>query len=126
MAQTITPITIFALTPVTAGGTKTAPHATGLGASVANPSNRISPLSWHVKNASPAPFAPGVMTIQHTTDGGTTWNDFHTVAGDTTANSDNSGTIDCPNGITDLRAICYGNTTNPVSFSLILSSVVVS
>lgn len=123
MAITKTPVVVLAAVSVAAGGTKAAPAANGTSAAVDNSGNGTSSLGWRIKNGASAPTAAGVMTIQQSPDGGTTWFDYYTATGSTVANDDVTGTIMIERGVKALRVLCYGNATNQVTFEAILSAV---
>jgi len=119
-----TPITIFALTAVTAGTTtKASPPANGIGAhvDVATVLTAGSTVGMRIKNGT-APGVAGSMTLQQSPDGGTSWFDVYTVGGTTVLNEDTTVTISAPRGIRGLRALCYGHTTNNVSYEAILTT----
>lgn len=123
MAIAKTPVVVFALAAVGAGGTKAAPGSGGAGPTIDNSGNGTSSLGWRIKNGSSAPTTAGTMTIQQSPDGGTTWFDYFTVSGSTIASDDITGTIQIERGIKALRALCYGHATNQVTFEAILSAV---
>ena len=123
MALTKTPVTVLAATEVAAGAsTKAAPAL--VSTPVNNPSTRPSTMAWRIKNGASAPGTPGVLCIQHSLDGGTTWFDIYTVAGTVTAGDDLTGTFVVSTGIKQLRALAYGHTTNAVTFEAQLMAVV--
>lgn len=121
MAITKSAVSVFASAAVPAGGTKAAPATGGTGASVSTATYGRSGLTWRIKNGT-APGAAGVMCIQISTDG-SNWFDYQTVAGDTVLNSEYSGTIIIDAYVQNVRALCYGHITNPVTFEAILQAV---
>jgi len=122
MAITKSAITVFTSAAVPAGGTKAAPATGGTGTSVSTSSYGRSGLTYRIKNGASAPGAAGVMAIQISSDGAN-WFDYQTMAGDTVANSDNSGTIVIDAYVQNVRALCYGHTTNQVTFEAILQAI---
>ena len=123
MAIAKSAVPVFASALVPPGGTKAAPATVGAGQMIDNSSNGTSSLGWRIKNGASAPTVAGTMTIQQSPDGGTTWFDYFTISGSTVAGDDITGTIQIERGIKALRALCYGNATNPVTFEAILSAV---
>lgn len=78
-------------------------------------------IMWSITNGASAPTAIPAVTIQVSNDG-TEWFEYHSVGGDTVANSFNSGTIDLTKGYKQVRAIAYSSTgastTNAVTVSV--------
>lgn len=123
MAITKTAVTIFASASIVAGGTKSAPATGGTGSHVNTTSYGTSSFVFKITNGSSAPGVAGTITFQNSPDGGVTWFDFYSISGDTVANSVTSGTLTLDRGVMGFRALCYGNTTNPVTFESILEAV---
>lgn len=121
MALTKSAVTVLASVSVPTGGTKAAPNAAGVGATVDCRAYYGGELTYKITNGT----APGValsLTFQVSHDGAN-WSDYYTVAGDTTASSINSGSIQLDRGVMYLRAIAYGNTTNAVTVEAYLQAV---
>jgi len=125
MAKTTAEVVLItAATSVAAGTTKASP-VTGTTQDVS--ANDGGDVHWRVKNGSSAPGAAGKITLQATTKTSPAagdWYDYYEVQGDSAANSDTSGTFWLDKGITKVRGIAWGNTTNAVTVDLILSIVV--
>lgn len=120
MAITKTSNVIQASVSVAAGTTKTSPNLTS--AALNCTGFYGGDITYKITNGASAPAAACVLTFQSSQDG-TNWYDYYTVAGDTTANSVNSNTILLDRGIMYLRVIGYGNTTNPVTVEAYLQAV---
>jgi hypothetical protein len=118
-------VTLFALTAVTAGTTtKASPPANGIGAAQGvDGITAGSTVGMRIKNGATGPGAAGAMTLQQSPNGGTSWFDVHTMGGTTTANDDLTMTVSVPRGVKSLRVLCYGHTTNDVSYEAILTAV---
>lgn len=114
-------VPVLAEVSVPAGGTKAAPAAGGASSAVSTTSFGRSGLNWRVQNGASAPGAAGIMTIQ--TWDGAKWFDWQTVAGDTAASSETSGTITIDAFVQGVRVRCYGHTTNPVTFEASFSAL---
>lgn len=71
-------------------------------------------LMYKIINGSSAPSTACVITFQVSPDN-VNWFDYYTVGGDTVASSNNSGSRDLDRGIVWVRAVSYGNQTNPVT-----------
>jgi len=114
-------VEVLAEVSVPAGGTKAAPAAGGASLATSTTTLGRSGLNWRIKNGASAPGAPGIMIIQ--AYDGAKWFDYQPVAGDTVANSEYSGSIVLEAYVQGVRCICYGHTTNPVTFELTISAV---
>lgn len=62
-----------------------------------------------------APSSSAVIELQISPDGVNLWTFFDQIAGDITSSSVNTGTIIVPKEAGFVRAIAYGNNTNPVT-----------
>lgn len=112
-------VTILAATSVAAGGTKAAPAHTGAWVDVRTLNG--GDIGWSVKNGASAPGVQGQFTLQVSDkNDGTNIADLWSGGGDTTANSETTGLIDLPNTASYVRMVCYGNTTNAVTFAAVL------
>lgn len=80
-------------------------------------------LGYRIVNGSSAPGTAPTLVIQESPDNGTTVYDYAAVGGDTTASSDNSGTIWIDRAVMYARVIAYGNTTNAVGIGADFSTV---
>lgn len=116
-APTRSTTTILAVTQVAAGGTKAAPASGGTGGWVDVRAFNGGQIAWSVKNGASAPTAQGQFTLQvaDTSDGANAA-DLWTGGGDTIAGSEQTGVIPLPAEASYVRMLCYGNTTNPVTF----------
>ena len=114
-------VEVLAEVSVPGGGTKAAPAAGGASLAASTTTLGRSGLNYRIKNSATAPGAAGVMTIQ--AYDGVKWFDYYTVSGDTTASSEYSGSIPLEAYVQGVRCICYGHTTNPVTFELTISAV---
>jgi hypothetical protein len=123
MAITKSAVTALTSASIAAGGTKAAPSTGGTGSWLDITGAYGGDLSWRLINGSSAPGVAPTMTIQASPDNGTTVFDYATFGGDTTASSDNSGTIWIDQGIQYVRVIVYGNTTNAITASASLSKI---
>ena len=112
--------TILAAVSVAAGGTKAVPAAGGAGAWVDVRALNGGQLAWSVKNGGSAPTVQGQFTFQVSDDGVNNITDLWTGGGDTVAGSEQTGLIDLPATASYVRMLCYGNTTNPVTFKSVL------
>lgn len=120
-APTRSTVTIFAAAAIAAGGTKTAPAAGGTGGWVDVRNLNGGDISWSVKNGPSAPGVQGQFTLQVSdANDGANITDLWTGGGDTVANSEMTGLIDLPNTPSYVRMLCYGNTTNAVTFKAVL------
>ena len=120
MALTKAAVTILASVAVAAGSTKASPGQTGT--SVNCTAYHGGEIGWKATNGSSAPAAPVSITLQVSHDG-TAWYDYYTITGDTAASGVTSGAVLLDRGVMYLRAIAYGNTTNPVTVELYLQAV---
>ncbi|QOY96336.1 hypothetical protein IM543_11240 [Massilia sp. UMI-21] len=117
-APTRSTVTILAAAAST-GGTKAAPATTGAWVDVRTFNG--GDIAWSVKNGSSAPGVQGQFTLQVSdANDGTNISDLWSGGGDVTANSETTGLIDLPSAASYVRMICYGNTTNPVTFKAVL------
>lgn len=120
--KTLTPVSIQAPTSCPAGGTKASPALTGTGVDIRAYDG--GDLGWTITNGSSAPGVGGAMTIQWSTDNGTSgWYDITTVGGDVAASQTYSGTIEIDPGMGYLRIIGWQNTTNAVTMGATFSGV---
>ncbi|MFC5548191.1 hypothetical protein [Massilia aerilata] len=119
-APTRSTVTIFAAAAIAAGGTKAAPAAGGTGGWVDVRTLNGGQLAWSVKNGSSAPTVQGQFTFQVSDDGANNITDLWTGGGDTVASSEQTGLIDLPATASYVRMLCYGNTTNAVTFRGVL------
>jgi hypothetical protein len=115
-------VAVLASVLVPAGGTKTAPQAAGTGGAIDCRAYYGGELTWKITNGSSAPGTALSLTFQVSHDGAN-WYDYYTVAGDTTASSVNSGSIQLDRGVMYARTIAYGNTTNGVTAEAGLQAV---
>lgn len=119
-APTRNTVPIFASASVGPGGTKAAPLAAGTGAWVDVRAYNGGKLTWLVQNGTSAPGVQGQFTFQmaDSFDGTTATNvtDIWSGGGDTVASSSNSNYVDLPAEASYVRMLCYGNTTNAVTF----------
>lgn len=122
MALTKAAVTVLASVSVPAGGTKASPNAAGIGAAVDTRAYYGGELTYKITNGASAPGVALSLTFQASHDG-SNWYDYFTVAGDTTANSINSGSIQLDRGVMYVRPIAYGNTTNAVTVESYLQAV---
>lgn len=114
-APTRSTVTILAPTSVAAGGSKAAPAHTGVWVDVRSLNG--GDIGWSVKNGTSAPGVQGQFTLQVSdASDGTNITDLWSGGGSTAANDEITGLIDLPNTASYVRMICYGNTTNPVTF----------
>ncbi|ALK96985.1 hypothetical protein AB595_04755 [Massilia sp. WF1] len=120
MAITKTPVVILASALSPAGTSKTAPGLTG--GAIDCRSYYGGELTWKITNGASAPGVALSLTFQVSHDGAN-WYDYFTVAGDTTASSVNSGSVQLDRGVMYARAIAYGNTTNGVTAETNLQAV---
>jgi hypothetical protein len=111
---------IAAGTSCTAGGTKTSPSITSTATDCTTYYG--GELNWRITNGSSAPTAAGAITFQVSPDN-TTWYDYFSVGGDTTASSTYSGSIILDRGVMYVRAIAYGNITNAITVEATLQAV---
>ena len=124
MAQTKEVKSLFALALVAPGGTRAAPVAGGVSASLDVTGMSIgSTLSLRVKNGASAPGTPGRLAVQHSTDGGVTWFDIFSIAGTTTVDDEVTMSTVLPRGYKTLRALAYDHITNGVYFEAVVVSV---
>jgi hypothetical protein len=129
MASTKASVTILAAVSVAAGGTKGAPATGGTGSWVAINTGYGGSLGYSILNGASAPGVAGTITIQMSPDNGTTVFDWYSISGDTNIYNSSTllglttGALDLPKGPMYVRAICYGNTTNAVTFALNLQHV---
>lgn len=114
-------VLIAAGTTATAGSsTKAAPSVTGTATDCTGYYG--GDLVYRITNLSSAPTTACNITFQASPDG-TTWYDYYTVAGDTTASSTYSGVIQLDRGVMWVRAIAYGNQTTNVTVEAALQAV---
>jgi len=118
-AVTKTSLSILAAVAVPAGGTKAAPAAGGTGPWIDVTGYNGGLLGGRIENTGGAVGVQGQMTWQWTSD--PTANpikiyDLYTWGGDTTAGSKNTMSIRLDKEVKFVRSVCYGNTTNPVTF----------
>lgn len=76
-------------------------------------------LGGRVKNGSPAPGSAGQMVFQWTPDKDAATPkvyDLWMFGGDSTANSDTTVSIRLDKEIKAVRVVCYGHTSNPVTY----------
>lgn len=122
MAKTTAAVTILAATSGAAGTSKASPGVTGGWIDVR--AYYGGELGYSFTNGSASPGQPGTIQFQTSPDNGTTVYDYQSVSGtDTVASSVNSGSIALGKAMY-IRAICYGNTTNAVTFAATLQAVV--
>lgn len=79
-------------------------------------------LTYRIANKSSAPNSACAITFQTSPDGAN-WFDYYTAAGDTTANSKYSASIQLDRGVMWIRALAYGNTLNDVTVEAGLQAV---
>lgn len=80
-------------------------------------------VGWRIVNGGSAPGVAPTLVVQQSPDNGTTVYDYAQVGGDTTASSDNSGSIYVDRAVMYVRIIGYGNTTNAVGMGADISAV---
>lgn len=110
------PVPILVATSVSPGATKAAP---GAGTWVDVTAYNGGLLGGRITNGSSEPGAQGQMTWQWTPDPNATpvkIYDLWTWGGDTVAGSTTTASIRLDKEVKFVRAACYGNTTNPVTF----------
>lgn len=112
-------VVVIAPSVVAAGTTKAAAVA---GAAIDCRNYYGGELTYKITNGVSAPTIAGALTFQASPDGAS-WFDYYTVAGDATASSVNSGSIQLDRGVMYLRAIAYGNTVNSVTVEAGLQAV---
>lgn len=120
MAIAKSAVAVLASTSVAAGSSKTSPGAAG--SAIDCRAYYGGELTWKITNGTSAPGVALSLTFQVSHDG-TNWYDYYTVAGDITASSINSSSIQLDRGVMYLRAIAYGNTTNAVTVESNLQAV---
>lgn len=114
-APTRSTVTILAATQST-GGTKAAPAATGAWVDVRGLNG--GDIAWSVKNSASAPGVQGQFALQVSDkNDGTNVADLWQGSGTSAASDEVTGLIDLPNSVSYVRMICYGNTTNAVTFA---------
>lgn len=122
-APTRSTLTILAATSVNAvaNSNKAAPAHTGAWVDI-RPYNG-GQIGWSVKNGASAPGVQGQFTLQVSdANDGTNITDLWSGGGNTTpststtASSEETGLVDLPNTASYARMICYGHTTNAVTF----------
>lgn len=124
---TRTPVAFLSAVSGAAGSTKGSPGATSGWVDVNAYAGGDMLLS--ILNGASAPGAAGSLTIQASTDNGTTVADYYTLTGDTNAYSASTQaglttqTIKIDDGIRYLRVIGWGNTTNAVTYNATFSGV---
>lgn len=114
-------VAVLASTPGAAGSTKAAPGATGAWINVSTYYG--GDIGYSITNGASAPGVPMTIMFQTSPDNGTTVYDYSPVAGDIVAASVNTNTIWLDQGVMYLRAIAYGNTTNPVTAQVNLQAI---
>jgi hypothetical protein len=99
--------------------TKTAPSVTG----TAIDCNTFygGELNYRITNGT-APNPAVTLTFQVSPDNAV-WYDYYTVGGDTTTGTTYSGSIALDRGVMWVRAIAYGNQTNPVTVEATLQAI---
>jgi hypothetical protein len=114
-APTRSTIAILAVSQNAAGTTtKAAPGIVGPWVDVRGLNGGV--IAWSVKNGT-APGAPGQFTVQGSdVNDGTNITDIWGGGGDIVLNSESTGMFDLPATVSYVRMICWGNTTNPVTF----------
>ena len=108
---------------IAANGTKTSPSAGGTGSWINTSTFYGGDLGYSITNGTSAPGTAGVITFQTSPDGGTTVFDYYTVSGDVSVSSVNTGTLWLDQGVMFVRAIAYGNITNPVTVAANLQAI---
>lgn len=120
-APTRSTVPIFPSAAIAAGGTKAAPSSGGTGAWGDVRGLNGGKLAWLVQNGASAPGVQGQFTLQVADDAaGTNATDLWTAGGDTVASSVSTGLVDLPHEASFVRMLCYGNTTNAVTFRCLL------
>ncbi|RYE66038.1 MAG: hypothetical protein EOO79_07455 [Oxalobacteraceae bacterium] len=117
-AVTKAPVSIFAAV-VAAGGTKLTPASGGAGDWKDVTAYNGGLLGGRIKNTAGAVGAPGQMTWQWTPDPTATTvkiYDLYTWGGDIAANGDYTFSMRLDKEVKFVRALCYGNTTNQVTY----------
>lgn len=71
-------------------------------------------LLYRITNGASAPTTSCMITFQVSSDG-LNWFDYYTIGSDITANSISSGALVLDRGVMWIRAVSYGNQTNPVT-----------
>jgi hypothetical protein len=120
-AVTKAAVPILAAIAVPAGGTKASPAAGGTGAWIDVTAYNGGLLGGRIKNAAGAVGAPGQMTWQWTPDpnpssGSARIYDLFTWGGDVASGSEYTISVRLDKEARFVRALCHGNTTNPVTF----------
>jgi len=119
-APTRSTIPILASVSVPAGGSKAAPAAGGTGAWVDVRGQNGGQLAYSVKNGSIAPGVQGQFTFQvgdgNDTSTVTNVTDLWTGGGTTVGSDETTGLLELPATASFVRMLCYGHTTNAVTF----------
>ncbi|MEG0041610.1 MAG: hypothetical protein RR983_02565 [Massilia sp.] len=118
-AVTKTPVPILAAVAVPAGGTKASPNALGIGPWIDVSAFNGGVLGGRIRNTGGTLTAPGQMAWQWTPELAATPTkvyDLWSFGGDLASASDVSVSIRLDKEIGRVRAICYGNVTNAVTF----------
>jgi hypothetical protein len=127
MARTTTPIVLLDTTLAAAGsGTKSAPGAATV-TPYDNSKNYVSALTMYIENDTLAPGTPLTLAIQVTDDLAKPWVDYDILTGTTAAPDANAlhksmKTITLER-VLFVRAIAYGNTSQPVKVRAVLHAV---
>lgn len=120
MALSKASVPVLASTSGAAGSTKASPGATG--SAIDCRAYYGGELGFTITNGGSAPGVAGTLLFQASPDG-TTWYDYQSFGGDTTASSVTTGSIILDRGVMYVRAIGYGNTTNAVTYAANLQAV---
>jgi len=118
-AVTKTPVPILAAVAVPAGGTKAAPNALGVGAWIDVSAFNGGVLGGRIRNANGTVTAAGQMVWQWTPEASGTPTKIYDLwgfGGDLASGADVSTSIRLDKEIGRVRAVCYGNGTNAVTF----------
>lgn len=118
-AVTKTPVAILAAVAVPAGGTKASPNALGIGPWIDVSAFNGGVLGGRIRNTGGTVTAAGQMVWQWTPEASGTpakIYDLWSFGGGMASADDVSNSIRLDKEIGRVRAICYGNVTNTVTF----------
>ncbi|MBD8632744.1 hypothetical protein IFT74_15375 [Oxalobacteraceae sp. CFBP 8755] len=118
-AVTKTPVPILAAVAVPAGGTKASPNALGIGPWIDVSAFNGGVLGGRIRNTGGTVTAAGQMVWQWTPEASGTPTkiyDLWSFGGGMASADDVSNSIRLDKEIGRVRAICYGNVTNTVTF----------
>lgn len=120
MAISKTPVTILGPTSVDPG--KTIANPAG-GTAVDVRAYAGGEWSYKITNGTMVPAIACTLVLQTSHDG-TNWYDYYPAMGNLLASGVVSGSVTLSRGVMYVRAIAYGNTSNPVTVESYLQAVV--